>query len=150
MKGYDLKARSGIHLYLMNEVFYNILNENSVTKLWLKLKILYIKKSLLNCLYLKQKLYTMRMKKGIGIFEHLNEFNKIIYQLTSIESKFEEEDKDLLLLSLFPSSYEHLVTIIFYGKDSIELERIKAVFLSNNMRKKSFIDEVEAKDLLVV
>lgn len=45
---YDLKVRSAIHLCLIDEVLYNILNEDSVAKLWLKLESLYMTKSLTN------------------------------------------------------------------------------------------------------
>lgn len=79
-----MKARSAIRLCLIDEMLYNILNEDSVAKLWLKLKSFYMMKSLTNSLYLKQKLYTLWMREGMGISEHLNEFNKIICQLTSI------------------------------------------------------------------
>lgn len=82
------------------------------------------------------------MQDGMGIFEHLIEFSKIICQLTNIWSKFEKEDKALIMLSSLPLSYEHLITTLFYGKDSINLENVTIVFLSNEMIKNGSIDEV--------
>ncbi len=78
----------------------------------------------------------------MSISKHLNEFNKIICQLTSIGSKLEEEDKALILLSSLPSSYEHLMTTLLYGNDSIDLEEVTITLLSNEMRKMGFVSEV--------
>lgn len=85
------------------------------------------------------------MPKGLDIFEHLDEFNKIICQLTSIGSKLEEENKTLILLSSLLLSYEHLVTTMVYENDSIDLEDVTTSLLSNEMKKMSFISEVQAK-----
>lgn len=142
---YDLKDQSAIRLYLADEVLYNILNEDSTVKLWLKLESFYMIKSLTNRLYLKQKLYTLQMREGMSISEYLNEFNKIICQLTSIRLKFEEEDKALILLSSFSLSYEHLVTTLLYENDSIDLEEVTTTILSNEMRKMGFVSEVQVK-----
>lgn len=72
------------HLCLADEVLYNDLNEDSITKLWLKLESFYMKKSLINHLCIKSKLYSLQMREGTSISDHLNEFNKIIFQVTSI------------------------------------------------------------------
>lgn len=142
---YDLKARSAICLCLADEMLYNIQNEDFVGKLWSKFESLYTMKSLTNHLYLKQKLYTLRMQESMGISEHLNEFNNIICQLTSIGSKLEEEYKTLIILSLLPSSYEHLVTTQLYEKSSIDLEKVTTTILSNEMRKMSFVSKVQVE-----
>ncbi|GKE70936.1 hypothetical protein Tco_1529008 [Tanacetum coccineum] len=58
-------------------------------------------------LYLKKKLYTFYMPAGRNIFEHIDEFNKIVLDLANIEVKFKDEDLALLLLTSLPASYEH-------------------------------------------
>lgn len=70
--------------------------------------------------------------------------------MTSIESKLKDEDKTLIFLSLFPLSYKHFVTTLFYVKDFIDLEEVTTTFLSNEMRKMDFVSEVqvEAKGLI--
>lgn len=52
-----------------------VVEEDIAAKLFLKLETLYMMKSLTNRLYLKQNLYTLRMKKGTPIKEHIDEFN---------------------------------------------------------------------------
>ena len=69
-------------------------------------------KSLTNKLYLKQKLYGLKMTKGSDLSQHLNMFNQIISDLMRVDVKFEDEDKTLMLLNSLPASptYEILVT----------------------------------------
>ncbi|GKF32252.1 hypothetical protein Tco_0102050, partial [Tanacetum coccineum] len=50
-----------------------------------KLETLYMTKSLANKLYLKKKLYTFYMPAERKIFEHIDEFNKIVLDLATIE-----------------------------------------------------------------
>jgi len=45
--------------------------------------------------------------------------------LLVLEVKLEEEDKALLLLFSFSSSYDHLTTTIMYGNEILELEDVR-------------------------
>lgn len=85
------------------------------------------------------------MLEDMSIYEDLNEFSKIICQLTSIMSKLEET---LILLSSLSSSYEHLVITLLYKKSFIDLDGVTIVLLSNKMTKNGFIGEVEAEGLV--
>jgi len=78
-------------------------------------------KSLLYKIFMKKQLYSLHMKKGTPILQRLNAFNRILNDLLAQEVKL-EEDKALLLFSSLPSSYDHLVTNIIYGKKTLELE----------------------------
>ena len=53
----DLKAASTIQLYLVDEVMYNVMDEETAMELWLRLEALYMTKSLSNKLYRKKQLY---------------------------------------------------------------------------------------------
>ena len=79
-------------------------------------------KNLSNKLFMKNQLYSLRMKKGMPILQHLNTFNRILSDLLALEVKLEEEDKALLLLSSLPSSYDLLATTIMYDKEALKLE----------------------------
>src|SRR5438270_3424082 len=104
-------------------------------------------KSLSNKLYIKKQLYCLRMKEGTPILQHLNLFNKIVSDLLSLEVKLEEEDKALLLLESLPTSYDHLVTTIMYGKEALELEDVMVVLINNEIMKKTDTTE-EASGLV--
>jgi hypothetical protein len=107
----DARALSTIRLCLADEVLFNIVEETKTTSLWTKLGSLYMKKNLSNIIFLKRQLYILQMKEGMEITDHLNVFNTLICQLTNMEVKFEDEDKEVTLLCSLPKSSDHLVTI---------------------------------------
>ena len=72
----DLKAAIMIQLCLADEIIYNVMDEETVTGLWSRLKTLYM--CLYNKLYLKKQVYGLHMKEGTTVLEHLNFFNKVI------------------------------------------------------------------------
>ena len=75
----------------------------------------YLIKSLSNKLYLKKQLYGLYMKQGTMMLEHLNFFNKVICELLAVDVKT-NEDKALILFSSLLESYDHIVTMMLYGK----------------------------------
>jgi hypothetical protein len=46
-------------------------------------------KSLTNKIFLKRQLYSLCMKEGMKIVDHLNTFNTLLVQLTNMGVKFE-------------------------------------------------------------
>ena len=51
--------------------------------------------------------------------------------------KIEDEDRAIILLCSLPSSYEHIVTTLTYGKETIKVEEITAALLAHNQRKQN-------------
>src|SRR3954467_15725451 len=94
-------------------------------------------KSLSNKLYMKKQLYCLRMAEETPILQHLNAFNKTVSDLLALEMKMEEEDKALILLSSLPPSYDHLVTTILYGKETLELEDVRVMLVNNGLMKRT-------------
>ena len=86
-----------------DEILKEVLDKTTILGIWLKLKSLYMTKSLTN------KLYQLQMGEGMTIKDHLDLSNKIILELKSANVKIEDEDQVVLLLCSFPSSYENLV-----------------------------------------
>jgi hypothetical protein len=78
------------------------MNAKPTTELRKKSKELYMTKSLANKLYLKERLYTIRMLEGTSIQSHLNEFNSICADLESLDVKIDDEDKTILLVVSLP------------------------------------------------
>jgi hypothetical protein len=134
----DVRALSAIRLCLVDDVLFNIVAEKTTVGLWTKLESLYMKKSLTNRIFLKRKLYSLRMKEGTKIADHLNTFNTLLVQLTSMGVKFDSEDKAITLLCSLPTSWDHFVTSIsFCTTESIEFDVIVGALLSEETRKKS-------------
>jgi hypothetical protein len=72
-------------------------------------------KSLTKMIFQKRQLYSLHMKKGTKIDDHLNTFNTLLVQLTSMGVKFEYEDKAITLFSSLPTSWDHFVTCISFS-----------------------------------
>ncbi len=51
-----------------------------------------------------------------SLHKYLNEFNKVVSNLTNIGVNFDDEDNALILLSSLPATYKHVVTTLLYKK----------------------------------
>ncbi|XP_073112178.1 uncharacterized protein [Elaeis guineensis] len=118
------RALSAIFMSVTDNVLREIASEKLVPEAWKKLEELYSAKSLTNRLYLKKRLYNLRMNEGMPIKEHLDEFNSIIMDLKNIDIDIDSEDQALIVLCLLPPSYKTFVDTLLYGKDSISLDDV--------------------------
>ncbi|KAJ9563977.1 LOW QUALITY PROTEIN: hypothetical protein OSB04_009137 [Centaurea solstitialis] len=133
----DEKAHSTILLSLADEVIYEVADEESAASLWLKLESLYMTKSLTNKLLLKQRLFSLRMKEGMLLKEHLDELNSILMDLKNVEVKIDDEDAALILLVSLPPSYENFVNSFVVGRDTITMEEVRSSLHSRELRHKA-------------
>ena len=117
----DLETRgaSTIRMYLVDEVMYHVTDEESSAAIWLKLESRYMSNSLTNKLLLKKQLYGLKMAQGSTLNQHISVFNQIISDLNRVHVKSKEEDMTLILLNSLPESYENLVTILMWGKETL-------------------------------
>ena len=110
------RAMRTVRLCLIDEIIYQVMDIKSSREVWQKLESQYMSKSLTNKLYFKQRLYGLKMQEGLNLAQHINIFNQIITDLIRVDVKIEDEDKTIILLCSLPPSYEHLVTVLTYGK----------------------------------
>src|SRR4051812_2010318 len=89
----------------------------------------------MNRLYLKKRLYNLRMVEGTPLKQHLDVFNSIIMDLGNIDIKIESEDQALIVLSSLPASYESFVDTLLYEKDTISLDDVSSALKSNELKK---------------
>jgi hypothetical protein len=100
-----------------------------------KLGKLYQSKSLVNKLFLRKKLYNLRMRDGDSVAEHLNTFNTVVSQLVSVEIKISDEDKCISLLCYLPDSWDSLVVAIGSNTTSFKFDEVVSSLLSKDMRQ---------------
>ena len=113
------KVHSLMILSLRDKVLREVSKEKIAIAIWLKLKNMYMTKSLANMLYLKQKLYTFKMSTWRSLEDHLNDFNKIILDLENIEIKLDVEDQAVLLLRSLLSEFDNLSDTFIYDNVSL-------------------------------
>jgi hypothetical protein len=101
-------------------------------------------------LYLEKKLYGLKMQEGSDLAGHINVFSQMVTNHEQLGLKIETEDKAIILLCSLPSSYEHVVTTLTYGKESIKVEDITAALLARELRiKNDAVDDPLGDALLV-
>jgi hypothetical protein len=136
-KKMDRKAKSTIRLCLSDSVLLNVSEEATTKDLWEKLGKLYQSKSLVNKLFLRKKLYNLRMRDGDSVAEHLNAFNTVVSQLVSVDIKISDEDKCISLLCSLPDSWDSLVVAIGSNTTALNFEEVVSSLLSEEMRRKN-------------
>ena len=149
-KELEAKAVATIRLCLSDDVMYHVMDEDSPAEVWKKLESRYMSKSLTNKLYLKQKLYGLKMAESADLSQHINVFNQIISDLRRVDVKYEDEDKALMLLCSLPASpsYENLVTTLMWGKETLKLEEVTGALLSFHQRKKANEETAQGEGLV--
>ena len=106
-------------------------------------------KSLTKKIYLKQQLYGMRMKEGMKMEDDLNVFNTLIFELSSMDIKTDDEDKAINLCTL-PNSWGQVVSSISLSTtNTLEFDNVVGALLSEELRKKTSL-ETSSPEALVV
>jgi hypothetical protein len=87
----DRKALGMIRLSLAASVAFNISKEKTTKELMDALDKLYEKPSTSNKVFLMKRLFNMKMSEGGSVADHLNEFNTVTNQLSSVKVDFDDE-----------------------------------------------------------
>nr|GEV13195.1 retrovirus-related Pol polyprotein from transposon TNT 1-94 [Tanacetum cinerariifolium] len=141
------KANSTIFLCLPDEVLYEVGDEETTKGVWKKLETIYMTKSLTNKLLLKQHLFSLRMKEGSSLKEHLDALNTILMDLKNVEVKIKDEDAALVLLVSLPHSFESFVSLFVVGKDTITLEDVRSSLHSRELRQQASKSGYESQSM---
>jgi hypothetical protein len=133
----DEWAISSIEAYITNDVLNHVVSCTMAKDMWDKLEAIYLGKSLSNKLFLKKKLFKLKIKEGEDVMKHINIFNALINDLIQIDVQISEEDRALLLLASLPDSYEHFVTTLMFGKSTLKFNEVVQDIISHVTMKKS-------------
>ena len=101
---------------------------------------LYEKSSASNKVFLMKCLFNMKMAEGRSVIDHLNEFNTITSQLSSVNVNFDEEIRALLTLCSLPKSWNGLVMVVsnyIYGYNTLNFDDVVNVILSQEPHRKT-------------
>jgi hypothetical protein len=114
-----------------------VLEEATTKDLWDKFRKLYQSNSLVNTLFLRNKLYNLRMRDGDSVEEHFIAFNTVVSQLISLEIKILYEDKCISLLCYLPDSWDSLVVDIGSNKIALKFDEVVSSLLLEEMKQKN-------------
>ena len=125
-----------IRLSLAASMAFNISKEKTTKGLMDALAKLYEKPLASNKVFLMKILFNMNMSEGGYIIDHLNEFNTITNQLSSIKVDFDDEVTALLIFCSLPESWNNLVMAInkfVSSSNTLKFDDVDGVILSEEM-----------------
>jgi hypothetical protein len=132
----DRKALGTIRLVLAASVAFNISKENTTKGLMDALAKLYEKPSASNKVFLMKRLFNMKMSEGGSVADHLNDFNIVNNQPSSVKVDFDDEVRALLILCSLPKSWNGLVMVVsnsVSGSNTLKFDDVVGVILSEEM-----------------
>ena len=106
------KALAIIVLSVDPTLLYLVGDPTDPIVVWTKLADQFQKKTWANKLHLRKRLYSMRLKEGESVQEHIKTMTETFNALTVIGDKITEEDRVVHLLASLPDSYCVLVTAL--------------------------------------
>ncbi|RVW83869.1 Retrovirus-related Pol polyprotein from transposon TNT 1-94 [Vitis vinifera] len=99
---------------------------------------MYVKSSANNKVHLMKKLFNLKMAKNASVAQHLNEFNTITNQLSSVEIDFDDEIRALIVLASLPNSWEAMRMAVSNstGKEKLKYNDIRDLILAEEIRRR--------------
>ena len=125
---------------------HNLVKEKIVVDLMKALSSMYEKLSTNNKVYLMKKLFNLKKAEGTPIAQHLNEFNTITNQLSTVGIEFDDEVRALILVSSLPNSWEimRMAMSNSTGKNKLKYDENRDLILSEEVnRRDANIDNVQ-------
>ncbi|KAL6340105.1 hypothetical protein AAG906_038940 [Vitis piasezkii] len=85
-----------------------------------------------------KKLFNLKMAENASVAQHLNEFNTITNQLSSVEIDFDDEIRALIVLASLPNSWEAMRMVVSNstGKEKLKYNDIRDLILAEEIRQR--------------
>ncbi|RVW77419.1 Retrovirus-related Pol polyprotein from transposon TNT 1-94 [Vitis vinifera] len=134
----DRQVLGVIRLTLSRSVAHNVVKEKTTADLMKALSGMYEKPSANNKVHLMKKLFNLKMAENASVAQHLNEFNTITNQLSSVEIDFDDEIRALIVLASLPNSWEAMRMAVSNstGKEKLKYNDIRDLILSEEIRRR--------------
>ena len=134
----DRKILGVIKLTLSRSVEHNVVKEKTTVDLVKALSGMYEKPLVNNKVHLMKKLFNLKMAENVSVAQHLNEFNTITNQLSSVEVDFDDEIRALIILAILPNSWEAMMMVVSNstGKKKLKYNDIRDLILAEEIRRR--------------
>lgn len=118
------QAMNRIIAHVGDAVLRKIDPRKTAAEMWETLNKLYMETSLPNRIYVQLKFYSFKMSDSKTINENVNEFLKIVAELSSLEIVVGEEVRAILFLNGLSSRYSQLKHTLKYGNKALSLQDV--------------------------
>jgi hypothetical protein len=119
---------------------FNISKEKTMKYLMKVLAKLYENQLTSNKVFIMKCLFNMKMSEGESVVDHLNEFNMVTNQLSSVGINFDDEVMALLILCSLPKKWNGLVMVVsnyVSNSNTLKFDVVAGVIHSKEMQQKS-------------
>ena len=133
----DRQVLGVIRLTLSRSIAHNIVKEKITADLMKALSGMYEKPSANKKVHLMKKLFNLKMAENASVAQHLNEFNTITNQLSSVEIDFDNEIHALIVLASLSNSWEAMRMVVSNstGKEKLKYNDIRDLILFEEIRR---------------
>ena len=148
----DRQVQGVIRLTLTRSNAHDVVKEKTIADLMKALSSMYEKPSANNKVHLMKKLFNLKMVEGTPVAQHLNEFNTITSQLSSVEIDFDDEIRALIVLASLANSWEAMRMTVSNsaGKSKLKYNDIQDLILSEEVcRKDAGINNAQDQALVM-
>lgn len=118
------KAMNMIFLNVGDHVLRKIERCTTAAETWSLLEALYLPKSLPNRVHAQLKLYGFKMQDQKSVDENIDDFLKIVGELSHLSIEVPEEVQAVLLLNALPAKYDQLKETLKYSREVIKVEDV--------------------------
>ena len=134
----DRQVLGVIRLTLSRSVAHNVMKEKTIADLMKALYSMYEKPLANNKVHLMKKLFNLKMAKNILVTQHLNDFNTITNQLSSVKIDFDDEIHALIVLVSLPNSWEAMRMVVSnsIGNSKLKYNDIRDLILAKEVRRR--------------
>ena len=130
------RALAIVVLSIEPSLLYLIGDPEDPAIVWQKLADQFQKKTWANKLELRRKLYSLRLKGGSSVQEHIKSMTEIFDALSVIGDPVSEEDRVVHLLASLPESYSMLVTALEANAEVPKMEHVTERLLHKEQKLK--------------
>ena len=132
------KCLSVIRPCISPSILFDVYQCKTAHELWSTLEQSFEQPSGINKMHAMKRLFLLKMKDGVTVRKHVNEFNSIVAQLKALKVNLDEEVLCLLLLSSLPPSWDTLVTTVANTMDNkFKLNDVVSSLSSEETRRAS-------------
>jgi gag-polypeptide of LTR copia-type len=97
----------------------------------MKLKNMYLSKSLASWIPLKKQLYRFRMEEGMNLRVHPGVFNTLVQDVFNAGGKIEKDDQASLFMTFLPKSYDPITMSLLRKKNDLTMSEVNVVLLDS-------------------
>ena len=138
------KAMNMIFLNFGDHVLRKIERCTTAAETWSLLEALYLPKSLPNRVHAQLKLYGFKMQDQRSIDENVDDFLKIVGELSHLSIEVPEEVQEVLLLNALPTRYDQLKETLKYSHEAIKVEDVTSSAKSKEKEIKELVPAQKA------